>query len=109
MKSEEHLLQFYEWIPSGGLIELDDSPGNKPDFARYTVELRCQNPITDTRKTLLPPLEELGETTETLLASGLKPDKVSRKDLLKLLQITCIPSEWFLAAQIKDLATVTYA
>ena len=71
----EHLLLFYERNPTGRGLEFDDLPDDKPDFVRYAVELRCQNPITDTKKTPPPSLEELAEATETLLASGLKPDK----------------------------------
>jgi hypothetical protein len=48
--NEQHLLQFHERNPTGrGLLDFDDAPDDKPDFLRYAVELRCHNPITDTR------------------------------------------------------------
>ncbi len=75
----------------GGELDFDDSPDDKPDFVRYAVELRCQNPVTDTKE--IPPLEESAEATETLFALGLKPSKVPRKDLLKLLHTACILEE----------------
>ena len=53
---EQHLIQFHERNLAGRGLDLDDAPDDKPDFARYVVELRCQNPITDTKKTPLPPL-----------------------------------------------------
>ena len=66
--TEQHYIQFYERNPAGRGLDFDDALDDKSDFVRYTVELRCQNLITDTRKTPLPPLEELAEVTEILLA-----------------------------------------
>jgi hypothetical protein len=59
------------------------------------VELRCQNPIIYTRKTPLPPLEELAASTETLLEVGLQPEKVPRKDFLNILQKSGNVKDWF--------------
>ena len=89
----EHLLQFYERNPTGQGLEFDASSDDKPDFNRYAVELRCQNPITDTEKTPLPSLAELAEATKILLVTGLRPDKVPRKDLLHLLQTASSQAE----------------
>jgi hypothetical protein len=84
--------QFYERNPAGRGLEFDNAPDDKPDFGKYIVELRCQNPIT--RKTPLSPLEELAEATKILLAAGLKPDKAPRKDSIKLLKAACNTKEW---------------
>jgi hypothetical protein len=56
------------------------------DFDRYAAELRCLNPMTDTKRSPLPPLEDLSEAVEALLAAGLKPDKEQRKEMEKVLQ-----------------------
>ena len=61
--TEQHYIQFYERNPDGRGLDFDDAPNDKSDFARYAVELRCQNPIIDTKKNPLPPLEELVEAT----------------------------------------------
>jgi hypothetical protein len=57
--TEQHLIQFHERNPAGRGLDFDDARDDNPDFVRYVVEFRCQNPITDTKKTPLPPLEEL--------------------------------------------------
>ena len=67
--TEQHLLQFYERNPTDRGLEFDDTPEDKTDFVKYAVELKYQNPITDTMKTPLPPLEKLAEATEILLAA----------------------------------------
>ncbi len=61
--TEQHTIRFHERNPSGRGLDFDDAPDEKPDFVRYAVELRCLNPITDTRKTPLPPIEELAAVT----------------------------------------------
>ena len=61
--TEQHYIQFYERNPAGRGVDFDNAPKDKPDFVRYAVELRCQNPITYTRKTPLPPLEDLAAAT----------------------------------------------
>jgi hypothetical protein len=83
-ENEKHLMQFYERNPADRGLEFDDSPDDKPNFVRYAVELRCQNIIPDTRKTPMPPLENLAEAAMTLLAAGLKPEKAPRNELVKL-------------------------
>jgi hypothetical protein len=47
---EEHTLHFYERNPAGSGMDFDDHPDDKTDFAGYAVELRCLNPIIDTKK-----------------------------------------------------------
>ncbi len=69
---EQHLIQFHERNPAGRGLDFYDAPNDKPDFVRYVVELICQNPITNTKKTPLPPLEELSVATKTLLEMGLQ-------------------------------------
>jgi hypothetical protein len=82
--NEQHLVQFYERNLAGRGLDFDDAPNGKPDFVRYAVELRCRNPITNTKSPPLPP-EELAEATQIMLIAGLKSDKAPRKDLIKLL------------------------
>jgi hypothetical protein len=93
--TEQHYIQFYERNPAGRGLDFDNAPEDKPDFVRYAVELRCLNPITDTRKTPLPPLEDLAAATKTLLAAGLEPEKAPRKDFLNILQKSGNTKEWF--------------
>ena len=81
--TEQHLIIFYERNPTGRGLEFDDAPYDKLDFVRYAVELRCENIITDTRKTPLPPLEELAKATEILIVAGLKTGQGPSKGLYK--------------------------
>ena len=53
---EEHTLLLYERNPAGRGLDFDDFPEDKPDFNRYAVELRCLNPVVDTKKTPLTSL-----------------------------------------------------
>ena len=66
---EEHTLHFYERNPARRGLDFNDYPNDKPDFVRYTVELRCMNPIVDTKKSPLPPLEDVSEAVEALMAT----------------------------------------
>ena len=59
------------------------------------MELRCLNPMIDTKKSPLPPLEDLSEAVEALIASGLKPEKEPRKELEKMLQAEGTARHWF--------------
>jgi hypothetical protein len=43
------------------------------------------NPIVDTKKSPIPPLEDLAEGVETLMAVGLRLDKEPRRELEKLM------------------------
>ena len=92
--TEQHFIQFYERNPAGKGLDFDDAPDDKSDFVRYAVELRCHDPITNTRKTPLPPLEELAESTKILLVEGLKRDKLPRKNFIKILQIAYDTKDW---------------
>ena len=67
---EDYMLLFYERNPAGRGLDFDDFPEVKPNFVRHAVELRCLNPVVDTKKTTLPPLEDLVEllSTGSLLA-----------------------------------------
>ena len=53
------------------------------------------NPVVDTKKSPLPPLEDLSEAVGALMSSGLKPDKEPRKDLEKLLLTERTTRQWF--------------
>ena len=92
---EEHTLHFYERNPVGRGLNFNDHPDDKTDFFRYAVELRCMNPIVDTKKSLLPPLEDLAEAVGALMATRLKPDKEPRMELEKLLTIERTIRHWF--------------
>ena len=94
-EAEAHTLHFYERNLAGRGLDFDDHPDDKTDFVRYAVELRCLNPTMDTKKSPLPPLEDLAEAVEALIAAGLKPDKESRKELGKLLQSEGTVRHWF--------------
>ena len=61
----------FERNPAGRGLDFDDTPEDKPDFVRYEVEFRCLNPLKDTKKSPLPPLEELAEAVTTITAVGL--------------------------------------
>ena len=47
---EDHILHFYERNPAGRGLDFDDYPETKSDFVRYVVELRCLNPVFDTKR-----------------------------------------------------------
>ena len=78
-------MHFYERNPAGGGLDFDDYPKDKPDFVKYAVELRCLNPVVDTKKTSLPPLEDLAEAITVLLQVGLHHNKEPRKELENIL------------------------
>ncbi len=59
------------------------------------MELRCLNPVVDTKKSPLSPLEDLSEAVGALMSSRLKPDKEPRKDLEKLLLTERTTRQWF--------------
>ena len=67
-------------------MDFDEHPEDKIDFVMYAVELRCLDLVLGTKKTPLPPLEDLAEATTILHAAGLQPNKEPRKDLEKILQ-----------------------
>ena len=48
--TEQHYIQFYERNQAGRGLDFDDALDDKCDFVRYVVELKCQNPITNTKK-----------------------------------------------------------
>ena len=50
------------------------------------MELHCLNPVANTRKTPLPPLEDLAEGKSTFIHAGLKNGSEPRKELDKTLR-----------------------
>ena len=68
-EAEEHTLHFYERNPTSRGLDFDNHPEDKTDFVRYAVELRCLNPIVDTKKSPLPPFEDLAKAVEAIRAS----------------------------------------
>jgi len=85
-EAQKHTLHFYKRNPARRGLDFDDHPDDKTDFAKYAVELRCLNPIVDTKKSPMLPLEHLAGSAEAQMAVGLRPDKKPRRDLEKLLQ-----------------------
>jgi hypothetical protein len=67
--AKEHTLHLYERNPTRRGLDFNDYPDDKTEFVRYAVELRCLNPIVDTKKSPLPPLEDLSEAVEALMAT----------------------------------------
>ena len=105
-EAEEHTLYLYERNLARGGLDFDDHPDDKTCFVRYAVELRCLNPIMDTKKSPLPPLEDLAEAVEALMAAELKPDKEPRKELEILMQAEGAARHWFAAPRgpcIRDI------
>jgi len=66
-EGEDRILLFYERNLAGRGLDFGEYSEDKPDFVRYAVELRCLNPVVDTKKTPLPPLEDLAEAGTVLL------------------------------------------
>ena len=64
-------LLFYERNAAGRGLDFDDFPEDKPNFIRHAVELRCLKPVVNTKKTPLPPLEDLVEAVTVLSKAGL--------------------------------------
>ncbi len=60
----------------------------------YAAELRCLNPVADTKKSPLPILEDLAEAATALIAAGLQPDKEPRKDFNKIMHTVGGLQEW---------------
>ena len=58
---EEHYLTFYKRIPAGRGLDFTENLDHKEDFLRTAAELHCLNPVANTRKSPLPPLEDLAE------------------------------------------------
>jgi hypothetical protein len=82
---DDLILLFYEQNPAGCGLDFDDYPEDKPDFGRHAVELHCLNHVVDTKKTPLPPFEDLAEAVTTLIAIGFQHNKEPRKELEILL------------------------
>jgi len=55
----EHYLTFYERNTAGRGLDFTNNPDTKEDFLRYALKMYYLSPATDTRKTPLPPLENL--------------------------------------------------
>ena len=92
---EDYTLLFYERNPAGRGLDFDDFPEEKPDFVKYAMELRCLNQVLDTKRTPLPPLEDLAEAVIVLLLTGLQHSKEPRKELEKLIRAEGATKECF--------------
>ena len=84
-ESEYHTLLFCERNPAGHGMDFDDYPVDKLVFVRYAVELRSLNHVVDTKKTPLPPLEDLVVAVTIILQVGLQHNKEPRKELEKVM------------------------
>ena len=93
--AEEHTLHFYERNLARRGLYFNNYPDDKTDFVTYAVELRCMNPIVDTKKSPLPPIEDLAEAVGALMATKLKPDKEPRRELEKFLTTERTIRQWF--------------
>ena len=68
---------------------------SKEDFLRYAIELQCLNPVAGTRKSPLPPLEELAEGTIALIEAGLRLGTKPRRELEKTLKEAGTQRVWY--------------
>ncbi len=84
--AKEHTLHLYERNLACRGLDFDDHPDDKVDFVRYAIELRCWSPIVDINKNPLPPLEDLADVVDTLIAVGMRRDMEPHRGLEKLLQ-----------------------
>ena len=91
-----HALLLYERNTTGRGLDFDDFPEDKPEFIRYASEFRCLNPVVDTKKTPVPPLEDLAEAVTILPKAGHQHNKDPRKELEKILLTEGASKEWFL-------------
>ena len=57
------------------------------------MELRCINPVVDTKKTPPPPVEDLAEGFIVLLKAGLHHNKEPRKELENILHAEGVSKE----------------
>jgi len=94
-EGEDHTLLFYERNPTGRGLDFDGYSEDKPDFVRYALELRCLNPVVDTKNTPLPSLKDLSEAVTVLIQVGLQHNKEVRKELENILKAEGVTKEWF--------------
>jgi len=92
---EKHSLSFYERNPAGRGLDFTENHDAKEDFIRCVVDLHCLNLVADTRKTPLPPLEDLAEGEIAELHSGVKNGSEYRKELDAALRIASIQLDWY--------------
>jgi len=85
IEGERHTFLFYEHNSAGRGLDFDDYLKEKPDFAWYAVELCCLNLDIDSKKTPLPPLENLVEAITIVLNLGLRRNKEPRKEPEKII------------------------
>ena len=52
---DKHLIHFHERYPVGRGLDFDDASEDKPDFKRYAVDFRYLKPVTNTKRSPLPP------------------------------------------------------
>ena len=67
--TKEHTLHFYERNLARRGLDFNDYCDDKIDFVMYAVELRCLNPVVDTKKSPLPPLKDLSEAVGALMST----------------------------------------
>jgi len=78
---EEHFITFYERNTAGRGLDFTENPDHKEDFLPYAVELHCLKSVDDTRKSPLPPLEDIAEGVAAQLVTGLKHGSEPKKDI----------------------------
>jgi hypothetical protein len=70
---EKHYLFFYERNPTGRGLDFTQNSDAMEGYIQYAVDLHCLNLVADTRKTPLPPLEDLAEGVMAHIRAGLRP------------------------------------
>jgi hypothetical protein len=86
----------YDRNPAGRGLDFTENPASKEDFLRYAIELQCLSVETNTRKTPLPPLQDLAEGATVLLEAGLRLGTKPRCDLEKALREAGTQQDWYL-------------
>jgi hypothetical protein len=82
--------------PAGRGLDFTENPDAKKNLFRYAVDLHCLNPVADTTKTPLPPLEDLAQGDMAQLHAGLKYGSHPRKELDAILRTIGTQFDWYL-------------
>ena len=96
---EDYLILFYESNLAGRELDFTENPDSKENFVRYAVELQCTNPVANTRKPPLTPLEDMAEGATVLLEAGLRLGTEPICDLKKALCEAGTQQDWYLDKQ----------
>jgi hypothetical protein len=92
---EKHCLSFYERNPAGRGLDFTENPDGKEDFIRYAVNLHCLKPVADTKKSTLPPLEDLAEGAIARLHAVPKNGSEPRRELDATFRTIGTQLDWY--------------